>query len=136
MELAGETTATAPKIDDQVFIDATTTVVKDLYQKGNVVIIGRGANYILADTPGVIHIGLLANIDHRVDVVMQREHFDREEAQSHVEEVDRARIAFVRKFFKVVPDDPTHYHMVLNMDKMEAQTAAAVIVHAFGDLTP
>ena len=70
MELAGETTATAPKVDDQAFIDATTTVVKDLHQKGNVVIVGRGANGILADMPGVIHVGLLANIDHRVDVIM------------------------------------------------------------------
>ena len=82
----------------------------------------------------MIHVGLLANIDHRVDVIMQREHFDREEAQSHVEEVDRARVAFVRKFFKVHPDEPTLYHMVLNMDKMEAKTAAAVIVHACADL--
>ena len=134
MELAGETTATAPKVDDQAFIDATTTVVKDLHQKGNVVIVGRGANGILADMPGVIHVGLLANIDHRVDVIMQREYFDREEAQYHVEEVDRARVAFVRKFFKVHPDEPTLYHMVLNMDKMEAKTAAAVIVHACADL--
>lgn len=136
MELAGETTATAPKVDDQEFIDATTKVVTDLHRKGDVVIIGRGANFILADAPGVVHVGLLAPIDHRVDVIMQREHFDREEAQSYVGEVDRARVAFVRKFFKVQPDEPTLYHMMLNMDKMEAKTAAAVIVHACGDLAP
>jgi cytidylate kinase len=66
---------------------------------------------------------------------MHSENFDREEAQSYVEEVDRARLAFVRKFFKVDADDATLYHMVLNMDKMEAKTAAAVIVHACGDLS-
>ena len=32
-------------------------------------------------------------------------------------------------------DDATLYHMVLNMDKMEEKTAAAVIVHACGDLS-
>ena len=134
MELAGETTSSTHKVDDQAFIDATTTVVKDLHRKGDVVIIGRGANGILADIPGVFHVGLLAPIDHRVDVVMQREHFDREEAQSYVEELDRARVAFIRKFFKVHADEPTLYHLGWNMDTLEAKTAAAVIVHACGDL--
>ena len=136
MALAGETTATAHKVSDQEFIDVTTEVVTDLYKKGNVVIIGRGANRILADAPGVMHVGLLAPIDHRVDVIMHRERFDREEAQSYVEEVDRARFAFVRKFFNVYADDPTLFHMMLNLDKMEAKTAVAVIVHACADLAP
>ena len=134
MELAGETIATAHKVSDQEFIDATTKVVTDLHKKGNVVIIGRGANRILADMPGVIHVGLLAPIDHRVDVIMHRERFDRDEAQSYVEEVDRARLAFVRKFFNVHADEPTLFHMVLNLEKMEAKTVAAVIVHACVDL--
>ncbi len=134
MELAGETTATAQKVDDQAFIDATTTVVKDLQRKGDVVIIGRGANVILADTPGVIHVGLLAPLDVRVEFMITREHFDRSEAQGYVEELDLARIALNRKVFKVNPDDPSLYHMMLNMGKMELKTASEVIIHAAGDL--
>ena len=65
---------------------------------------------------------------------MHRERFDRDEAQSYVEELDRARLAFVRKFFNVHADEPTLFHMVLNLEKMEAKTVAAVIVHACGDL--
>ena len=135
MELAGETTATAQKVDDQAFIDATTTVVKDLHRKGDVVIIGRGANVILADTPGVTHVGLLAPLDVRVEYMIGREHLDRDEAQGYVEELDRARIAFFRKFFeKVGPDDPSIYHMMLNMGRMESKTAAEVIVRTARDL--
>ena len=40
-EMAGSASATLPQVDDKVFIDATTTVVKDLYRQGNVVIIGK-----------------------------------------------------------------------------------------------
>ena len=135
MELAGETTATAQKVDDKAFLDATTTVVKDLQRKGDVVIIGRGANVILADTPGVTHVGLLAPLDVRVEYMISREHFDRDEAQGYVEELDRARVAFFRKFFeKVGPDDPSIYHMMLNMGRMESKTAAEVIVHTARDL--
>ncbi len=135
MELTGETTATAQKVDDKAFLDATTTVVKDLQRKGDVVIIGRGANVILADTPGVTHVGLLAPLDVRVEYMIAREHFDRDEAQGYVEELDRARVAFFRKFFeKVGPDDPSIYHMMLNMGRMESKTAAEVIVHTARDL--
>ena len=62
MELAGET-ATAQKVDDEAFMEATRTVVMDLYRKGDVVIVGRGANVILGDTPDVIHVGLLAPLE-------------------------------------------------------------------------
>ena len=135
MELAGETTATAQKVDDKAFLDATTTVVKNLQRKGDVVIIGRGANIILADTPGVIHVGLLAPLDVRVEYMISREHFDPNEAQGYVEELDRARVAFFRKFFeKADPDDPSIYHMMLNMGRMESKTAAEVIVHTARDL--
>lgn len=133
-ELAGETSATAVKVDDKAFIDATTKVLKDLYQKGDVVIIGRGANIILADTPGVMHVGLMAPLEVRVQTLMQRENMERDEAQVYVDELERARVVYFQKFFKVSPNDPTLYHMMLNMDKMEPKTAADVISHAAGDL--
>lgn len=134
MELAGETTS--QKVDDKAFIDATTTVVKDLHRKGDVVIIGRGANVILTDTPGILHVGLLAPVETRVETMMGREHFERDEAQGYVEELDRARVAFFRKFFKVHPDEPSLYDIMLNMARLEAKTAAEVIAHAAGDLAP
>ena len=135
MELAGEGLATEPKIDDKAFIDATTTVVKELHRKGDVVIIGRWANVILANIPNVIHVGLLAHRDVRVESIMRLEHFAKEDAQVYVEELDRARVALTRKYFKSQPDEPTLYHMVLNMDKIQFKTAAEIVVHAAGDLT-
>jgi cytidylate kinase len=133
-DLASGSATTAVKVDDKAFIDATTKVLKDLHQKGDVVIIGRGANIILADTPGVMHVGLMAPLEVRIQTMMIREHMDREEAQEYVEELERARVAYFQKFFKVSPDEPTLYHLMLNMDKMQPKTAADVIAHAAGDL--
>ena len=132
-ELSGETPSPA-QIDDKAFLEATTKVVNDLYHGGDVVIIGRGANVILANTPGVVHVGLLAPIAMRVETMMQREHLEREEAEGYVRELDEAWVTYFRKFFKASPTDPALYHMMLNMEKIKAQTAAAAIVHACGDL--
>jgi CMP/dCMP kinase len=133
-ELAQESSAAAQKVSDQAFIEAITAVVNDLYQAGDVVIIGRGANVILADAPGVIHVGMLAPLEVRVATIMEREHLTREDAEAYVEEVEQARIRFFRKFFKVNPNDPSLYHLMLNLGQMQPELAAEVIACTTKDL--
>lgn len=136
MDLTGEGGGVVQKLDDKTFIDATTKVVKDIHAKGNAVIIGRGANQILADATDTLHVGLIAPMSVRVETLMAREHFEREEAEIHVVELERAREDFVQKFWKVHPNEAKHYHMMLNMGRMSPKIAAEVIAHAVGDLTP
>ena len=135
MDLTGEGGGVAQKLDDKTFIDAMTKVVTDIHTQGDAVIIGRGANQILAGAAHTLHVGLLAPMEVRVETLMAREHFEREEAEIHVEELERAREDFVQKFWKVHPNEARHYHMMLNMGKMSPKTAAEVIAHAAGDLT-
>lgn len=134
MDLTGEGSV-AQKLDDKTFIEAMTKVANDLHAQGNAVIIGRGANQILADAPHTLHVGLLAPMEVRVKTLIDREHFEKEEAEIHVEELERAREDFIMKFWKVHPNEAKHYHMMLNMGKMNPKTAAEVICHAAGDLT-
>ena len=136
MDLTGEGGGVVQKLDDKTFIDATTKVVKDIHAKGDAVIIGRGANQILADATDTLHVGLIAPMSVRVETLMAREHFEREEAEIHVVELERAREDFVQKFWKVHPNEAKHYHMMLNMGRMSPKIAAEVIAHAVGDLTP
>jgi CMP/dCMP kinase len=134
-ELARDSSSAVQKVSDRAFIEATTSVLKGLYQAGNVVIIGRGANVILADAPGIIHVGMLAPLEVRVATIMEREHLTREEAEAYVEEVEQARVKFFLKFFKVNPNDPSLYHLMLNLGQMGLETAAEeVIAHAAKEL--
>ena len=70
-----------------------------------------------------------------LDFQAKRRRFEQEEAEIHVEELERAREDFIQKFWKVHPSEPRHFHMTLNMGKMNPKTAAEVICHAAGDLT-
>lgn len=133
-ELARDPSSAVQKVSDRAFIEATTSVLKGLYQAGNMVIIGRGANVILADAPGIIHVGMLAPLEVRVATIMERENLTREEAEAYVEEVEQARAKFFRKFFKVNPNDPSLYHLMLNLGQLRPETAAEVIAHAAKEL--
>ena len=124
----------ATTVTDKDFIDATTTVVEDLCRAGDVVIIGRGANVILADTPGVLHVGLIAPLEVRAENLMRWEGIDQEEAEVYVEELERANVMYFRKFFQVHPSEPGLYHTILNMGKLQPETATVMIVQAAEDL--
>ena len=133
-ELAGESSSRVQRVNDQLFIDTTREVVRNLAEAGHVVIIGRGANVILGDTPGVLHVGMLAPMSRRVATIMEREHLDEAGARQYLDGLEDARIKFFQKFFKVSPEDPTLYHMMLDMGHMSDDTAAKIIEHATGDL--
>ena len=134
IELAGDPSSSTQSVNDQAFIETTTAVVTDLAKAGDVVIIGRGANMMLAHLPGVVHIGMWAPLDVRVQTAMDREHFSRQEAEKYVEELEQARVTFFRKFFKVNPYDPSLYHMMLNMGMIQPKVAAEVITHTVDQL--
>ncbi|MBO55757.1 MAG: hypothetical protein CL886_08880 [Dehalococcoidia bacterium] len=133
-ELAGDPSNPSQQLNDAAFIEATTHVVNRLAESGNVVIIGRGSNMILRDVPGILHIGLVAPIDVRATTVQAREHFTETEAESYAKALEQARITFYRKFFKVSPNDPELYHMILNMGTLSQKNAADMICHTIGDI--
>ncbi|PKB72560.1 MAG: hypothetical protein BZY75_06285 [SAR202 cluster bacterium Io17-Chloro-G7] len=118
------------KLEDKDFIKATTIVVNGLCQKGDVVIVGRGANVILADTPNVLHVGLIAPPEVRAETLMKRENIERKEAEAFVEQLESANVTYFRKFFQVRPSEPSLYHTILNMGKLEPEKAADIISRA------
>ncbi|MCE2404407.1 MAG: cytidylate kinase-like family protein [Dehalococcoidia bacterium] len=133
-DLAQEPLTAAQRLNDEHFIEATGSVIRDLAAGGNVVIIGRGSTMFLKDFPGVLHVGLVAPLEARIRNIEEREHLTRLEAEEHADNTERARIAYFRKFFKVDPNDPTLYHIVLNMAHVGADTLAEIIAHSATDL--
>ena len=43
------------------------------------------------------------------------------------QELEQARITFFNKFFKVNPHDPSLYHVMINMGKINAESAADIV---------
>ena len=129
-DLAQEPLTAAQRLNNDHFMEVTTSVIKDLARAGNVVIIGRGSNLMLKDSPGVFHVGLAAPMEIRIKTIQEREHLDEKAAAKYLADMEKARIIYFRKFFKVHPDDPGLYHMVLNMETMSTKDAADVVAQA------
>ena len=115
-------------LTDENLLNVTSMVIREIASSGDVVIAGRGANIILRDNPGCLHVGLVSSFADRLKRIMERENLNGIEAERHVLENDRARIAYYKRFFKVDPEDPQYYHQLLNTDLLNIDQAAGVIV--------
>lgn len=68
-------------LEDAKYIKGLQVVIKDLADRDNVVIVGRGSSIILRDEPGVLRVGLFANWWDCVSRIQEREHLSQAEAE-------------------------------------------------------
>ena len=133
-DLAQEPLTAAQRLNDQHFIEATSGVIKDLAEAGDVVIIGRGSNMMLKEMAGVLRVGLVAPIEQRRRLIAEREHLNHRDAEKYIADMEKARTVYFKKFFKVHPGNASLYHMVVNMGDMSVKTASEIVAHAARDL--
>jgi cytidylate kinase len=97
--------------------------------RGNVVIVGRGARFILPRERG-FSVRILAPLEFRVEQVLLQRGLSAKEARKVVEQSDREREAFVKEHFHHKASDPHQYDLVINVEKLDQEDAADLIVDA------
>jgi cytidylate kinase len=102
----------------------------ELASRGNVVIIGRGAQIVLRDIPGVFKARIVAPKDLRIKRVMDAKKVSPEEAASYVEKYDHQRQALIRAIFDKDLRDLRLYDLIINTVSYTPEGAAEVICFA------
>lgn len=75
---------------DEIF-ESESRVIRSLAEKGNCVIVGRCADYILGSRPDTVKVYLHASEDARTKRIMQTENLSRQEAVRKIRQNDRRR---------------------------------------------
>jgi cytidylate kinase len=94
------------------------------------VLLGRGATMVLADTPGVFHVRLDGPSERRVRQSMTLAGVDATEARRRQHETDRARAAYLRRFYDTDGNDPRLYHLIIDSTALALATCGDLIVTA------
>lgn len=100
-------------------------------QKGGVVIIGRGGNFILKEVPQAMRIRVTASLPDRVERVVKREGVDRDTAKWLCEKTDNERSCFLQSIYGKPWDDPAEYDRVL---KATSRTIDDLVVQVKNEL--
>lgn len=116
--------------DCRSYRQAVAEIMHELAAQGNVVILGRASQVILAGAPNTLHVRIMAPVPLRVERVAQRLNIAEAFAQAQVETSDRHRASYLRRFYHVRWDDPSLYHMVINTAFFDIQQATKLIQQA------
>ncbi len=108
---------------------ALVRVVRTLAVRGGVVILGRGGNFILAERAD-LRLRLVAGDEYRVQNLARRDHLGEAEARARILESDASRRLFVEKLFHTDVDDPRHYDLVLNAERLRAERLPELAIEA------
>ncbi|MDX9787214.1 MAG: cytidylate kinase-like family protein [Desulfobacterales bacterium] len=114
-------------IDGHLYISLLHQVIPQIAAQDNVVIIGRGSQYILGDRPNTYHFLLIADLEHRVDFMEKHYDIPRKQALFIVEKQTKRRLNLYRYFDKTDYDQPDLYHMVFNMNRVKMEEAVRAV---------
>jgi len=114
-------------IDEEIYLDYLVLIIAQMADDGNVVILGRGSQYILNDHPDAYHFMLINEFDNRVKFMMEHYNLSQNRATQAVKSEDKRRLNLYRKLHKTDYETPSLYHLVLNMNRISLEKAQDLI---------
>jgi cytidylate kinase len=117
-------------LDERSYLNMAEQVIRELAAGRSVVILGRAAAVVLRDEPAALHVRLDGPRERRLEQAMRLEGVDREAAERHMRETDRARKAYVRQFYDVDARDASLYHLIVDSTAIALDTCVELIAVA------
>lgn len=114
-------------VNGDLYISLLHKVIPIFAEQGDVVIIGRGGQYILADRPDTFHFLMIANIENRIQFMMEHYNIDRKKAQAVIDKQNKRRLSLYRYFGRTDYDQAELYHLVLNMNRLQLDDAVQAV---------
>jgi cytidylate kinase len=114
-------------------ISLVESVIYDRALADNVVIVGRGGNYLLRDIPYALRIRIVAPLEMRIERMMKEDHVDEKTARREVARIDRSRADYVKKNYGRDWEDLSHYDMVFNSGTDTYEDITRILISALED---
>jgi CMP/dCMP kinase len=110
--------------------EVTRRIIEEAVTRGNAVLVGRGAQSILARRAGVLHVFCYAPREALVRRGAELRGVSPAEAEKIVDEINKQREQYVRTTFKRSWKAHENYHLCVNTEWVGIEGAAQLIVDA------
>ena len=103
-------------------------ILLDCAKKGNVILYGRGAQYLLKGMRNVLRIRFIAPFEERVENLAEREWIDPDLARELIRKSDIQRGGFIHFYFDAAWQDPFEYDLVFNTSVLSKSSIVDSII--------
>jgi len=117
-------------LDDNSYLNGLKSVIEGLAEDKSIVIRGRGSHIILKDRPDTFHILVIAPLATRLKRIMKERKLDEKAAMKAINNFDKSRREFIKRYFKADLEDPMYYSLVINTEQLNYAAAASIIYDA------
>ena len=93
-------------------------------------IVGRGAEIILASRPGVLSVRIIAPLADRVKRVMQEGGLTHDHATKRIHHIDKSRTRYIKQNYGFDWGRPEHFQLILDTEKISEEIATQIICQA------
>ena len=106
--------------------------VEETAARGDVVIVAHAAAFALAGRDDLLRVLITAPVEVRTRRVAEARGAPEADAAKERKRSDDARAAYLRSFYGIERELPTHYDLVLNTEAIEPDAAADIVTRAAG----
>ncbi len=108
------------------------SVIEETATAGEVVIVSHAASLALGERDDVLRVLVTASPPTRARRLAELLGVDEKEAARSLKRSDAGRADYIKRFYGVGAELPTHYDIVINTDRLTPEDAARLIVDAAG----
>ena len=119
-----------PHLKPEGYIEYLTHVIHGMAEKGKIVIVGRGGQFILREKGNAFHVLVIADQSTRLNWLKQVYEISEEEALDRIKRSDAMKRNFSQRHFRKDWNDPLLYHVVVNTSRLPVEEASEMIIGA------
>ena len=116
------------KVTSEAIFKAESEILKDFAKLGPCVVAGRSGFFVLKGCPNKLDVFISASLPYRIERVMRKQNLSREDAQSVIEKVDKARENYIQRFAGVSRYDTRNYNLSIKADDHSEEELADLIL--------
>jgi cytidylate kinase len=120
--------AAAPEAVRSLITDA----IEQVAGRGDAVIASHAGSFALTGRPDVLRVFVTASPATRARRLSETHGMPAADAEKAIKDGDAARRDYLRRFYGVSEELPTHYDLVLNTDVLTIEQAAGLVAEAAG----
>jgi CMP/dCMP kinase len=124
---------TRTDFDEKKYIKFLKSIVNRIADEDNVVILGRGSQYILQGRENVVHLLLVADLDDRIKFLEKMWRLKKKDAEKEILLREKRRDSFMKYFKLGPPNSPNLYHMVINTSKIDFDQTKKIVANLVKD---